>query len=236
MEKAPEIYALELPKYLEESQYEQLLSILSPDKQKRIIRLVRKEDKYRILLADILVRNILSKRCKIHPKVIRYDYNQFGKPFFQQFKSVSFNVSHAGDWVVCIFDYTPVGIDVEKVQPINLEIGKLVFSEEEYQDLQRKSEGRERLEYFYDLWTLKESYVKARGMGLSLPLNAYTIKRYSNDLIELFPNVGDQKYFFRQYDLHQEYKLSVCSTMERFANSIIRVYFPTVYQEVMTEN
>ena len=58
----------------------------------------------------------------------------------------------------------PVGIDVEKIKDINIKIADRFFSKEESGRFIQKEES-ERLKYFFDLWTLKESYIKAETEG-----------------------------------------------------------------------
>lgn len=62
----------------------------------------------------------------------------------------------------------------EKIIPIDLRIGKRFFINKEYEYIMNKN-LISRLEYFYEIWTLKESYIKAVGMGLSISLNSFNI-------------------------------------------------------------
>ncbi|WP_373293886.1 4'-phosphopantetheinyl transferase family protein [Paenibacillus albidus] len=68
--------------------------------------------------------------------------------------------------------------------------------------------------FFSILWTLKESYIKAKGMGLSLPLNSFSFTFHSDQSIALSPI--EEGYFFRQYELDYGYKLSACSSADEF--------------------
>jgi 4'-phosphopantetheinyl transferase len=110
--------------------------------------------------------------------------------------NIHFNISHAGEWVLCAISNTEIGIDIELIQPIDLDIAKYYFSEVEYMDLQRK-EGAEKVSYFFDLWTLKESYIKARGMGLSIPLKDFCI-RITHEGITFSGKEMNENWFFKQ--------------------------------------
>ncbi|MGF9967210.1 4'-phosphopantetheinyl transferase family protein [Bacillus rhizoplanae] len=215
-----EIYALKVPPYVEEESFHHLLTIVSEKKRKKIERMVRVEDKYRMLLGDVLIRYIASDIYNISPASIQFEYNEYGKPFFKG-GGFSFNLSHAGNWIVCIINDGPVGIDIEKIQPIDLSIAESFFSIDEWSDLYQKSSEIERLEYFFDLWTLKESYVKARGKGLSIPLNSFTIRKTDCSNITIRTNETQDAIFLRQYNLDSQYKLSVCSTVDNFPEEII---------------
>lgn len=72
-------------------------------------------------------------------------------------------------------DNLPVGIDVEQIKPIDIKISERFFSKQEFNKLLGKS-YTEREPYFYELWTLQESYIKAVEKGLSIPLDSFTIR------------------------------------------------------------
>jgi 4'-phosphopantetheinyl transferase len=106
---------------------------------------------------------------------------------------------------------------VEQIKPIDFAIAKRFFSSTEYDDLMEKEE-HERLNYFYDLWTLKESYIKARGKGLSIPLDSFSIRKH-NTTITVTSN-RDESWYFIQYPIGPEYKFSVCATTLHFPMDI----------------
>ncbi|WP_367997032.1 4'-phosphopantetheinyl transferase superfamily protein [Paenibacillus sp. MZ03-122A] len=81
-----------------------------------------------------------------------------GKPYLVD-SEWKFNVSHSGNWVALAVDIGSIGIDVERMSPIDLDIANRHFSSYEYSDLMSISPEC-RLEYFFRLWTLKEAYIK----------------------------------------------------------------------------
>jgi 4'-phosphopantetheinyl transferase len=207
-----DVYAVKLDftKKLEPCVFEQLLSCVSADKSARLRRFYHEEDKYRGLFADLLIRDAIRERTALPNEEISFTTNEYGKPFLEDRDDVQFNLSHSGVWVVGVVDTQPVGGDVEQVQSIDLSISENYFSPDEHQDLIRKPD---KFDYFFTLWSLKESYIKILGKGLSHPLNAFSIKFIENDDIVI--NVGGKRVediFFRQYYIDKEYKMAVCAT------------------------
>lgn len=98
--------------------------------------------------------------------------NLYGKPELKEDQNLKFNLSHSGNYIVCAVGDAQVGIDVENSKKDNFDIAEKWFAEKEYQWL---SETKDRQEGFNRLWTLKESYIKMRGMGLSIPLDSFCI-------------------------------------------------------------
>lgn len=112
-----------------------------------------------------------------------------------------FNVSHAGIYVVFSIGRSENGIDIEKSDIYDIDIAKLFFTWSEYQDI-LENDAR-----FSRYWTLKESYLKAIGCGLTLPLNSFEII-LSND--EKIAYICNCPYTFREF-LLDGYHVAVCS-------------------------
>lgn len=212
------IYAFQTEK-IEETIFGKLLQYLSIEKRDRIIRLRNIEDAKMTLFGDVLVRIIVCNRFGIKNKDIVFDKNEYGKPFLKGFNNFHFNISHSGGWVVCATHSLPVGIDIEKVKQANLKIAEHFFSEYENNDLTCK-DSSEKLSYFYDLWTLKESYIKAEGKGLFIPLNSFSIS-INNSGITLKTAGGLKQCCFKQYSFQSDYKLAICGYEDNFSEEII---------------
>ena len=205
-----EVYGLRLDSLWERQLMDWLLGFVSDDKRERIGRFRKMEDAQRSLAGDLLARSLLCSRLKLRNDELTFTTNAYGKPSLQNAADVHFNLSHAGDWVVCALDDRPVGIDVEIIQPIDLGIADRFFSREELADLHAKPAG-ERLDAFFDLWTLKESYMKAVGKGMSLPLDAFSIRKAASGKYKVACTSEPEDYAFRVYSPEQGYKLAVCS-------------------------
>ncbi|WP_410985596.1 4'-phosphopantetheinyl transferase family protein [Bacillus cereus] len=212
------IYAIKKPNFIEGDIYNLLLSFISEEKKRRLKRYIKKEDAYRTLLGDVLIRSVICDKYGLSNTNIEFENNEYGKPGLKGFNNLFFNISHSADWIVCVVDGNSVGIDIEKVGSIEYENIIQFFSDEEKKVLNLK-ESTEKEEYFYDLWTLKESYVKAIGKGLSIPLNSFGIIKTGGN-IKVETNDMNFECFFRQYELDTYYKLSVCAESNHFPTKI----------------
>ena len=162
--------------------------MISPEERRRWTR-YHSEDRHQFLVTRALVRVILSRYARVAAGSWRYDRNRNGRPHIAAqslFPPLSFNLSHTDGLAACAVSLTPeVGVDVEKCR--RLEDSKLAerfFSLSETRDLralpEQAQEGR-----FFDYWTLKESYIKARGLGLPLPLDQFSFRLRRGDPIRI---------------------------------------------------
>jgi 4'-phosphopantetheinyl transferase len=125
------------------------------------------------LATRALVRTALADNHPIAPEGWRFRSNEYGKPAAEPGVGIHFNLSNSRELVVCLIARgAEVGVDVEPFTRASgiLEVAPRVFSELERRQLDGLGD-RERLARGVSLWTLKEAYIKARGMGLSLPLD-----------------------------------------------------------------
>jgi 4'-phosphopantetheinyl transferase len=214
--------------------FRKLLANVHNEKCEKIKKFVRPEDAIRALLADILVRSVIASYLKVSNKTIEFNVNEYGKPFLKGNYGLHFNVSHSEDWIVCAIDNKPVGIDIEKVRPVDLlEIASQLFSDEEYKTLIVKSpEDRQR--FFFDLWTLKESYIKAVGTGFSIPLKSFTVKFIDKSEIKVKSGNKLTDWALKQYDLDPEYKMSVCAAQKAFPDNVIIKELKDICSELNT--
>lgn len=104
-----------------------------------------------------------------------------GKPVLKDCTNLFFNISHSGDYAVCAVSKQPVGIDIERIGAYQPNVARRVCSDAE-QKLLEQCEDPARL--FYRLWTLKESYVKLTGTGISVPLSQITFSFLADGRVE----------------------------------------------------
>lgn len=167
-------------------------------------------DKQRSLIGDLIVRQFYAKELKLDPMQIEFDYNEHEKPSLRNNPKAHFNISHSGDYVVVAFSDCPVGIDIEKNKGNRLKVAKRFFTREELDDLFALAEEKEQIDYFYQLWTLKESYMKMIGKGISMSLSSFSFQRFYN-VFRLRYSSEDMGFQFTTYKIHPEYACNLCS-------------------------
>ncbi len=161
------------------------------------------------------------KKIGVENDAIVFSVDENQKPYLKNDKNFHFNCAHSGQWIVCAVDDAPVGVDIERVKSVDFDIAKRFFSDEEYNALMNVNES-ERTDYFFRLWTLKESYLKAIGKGLRQSLGSFTIRYLEKNNHQLIMNNEKvKKVFFKIYDIDPQYALSVCATSKGFADTVV---------------
>jgi 4'-phosphopantetheinyl transferase len=209
------IYAVNISKLGDITCMSDLISKVSLERQARIRRFVRSEDAVRSLIAELLVRHIIGFHRQIPHDKIFFDINPYGKPILRGDPSFHYNISHSGDWVLCAVSEASVGIDIEKIASVDPHIAERYFTEAEqrYVFAAGTTDGQW-LNRFYEIWTLKESYIKAVGTGLSMPLQFFSVvKDELQKSFQLQTTTLNEKYYFRQYELDPLYKCAVCAEL-----------------------
>lgn len=178
--------------------------------------------KQRKVLGELLLRSIIRRDHNIKSEDLKIAYTAKHKPFLESHPHIHFNISHSGDWVIIAFSEKPVGVDVEKIRKVNLGVAKRFFSDFEKKVLFGLPE-KEQFNYFFDLWTLKESFLKAIGTGLTRPLKSFTVMQsadgfYLQDAAD-YPDVQ-----FGQLSLDKFHKLSVCGFEREINKEVGKLY------------
>ncbi|CAM4467106.1 4'-phosphopantetheinyl transferase family protein [Paenibacillus tarimensis] len=216
--------AAELDKLAREEQLlrERVLPKFSPARQGKVDAYRQADDRVRSMAGELLVRVYAAERWALLELEQLRGSNSYGKPYLYGRPDCQYNVSHSGRWVAAVFGSTPVGIDVERIHTVNLAIADRFFSRPEAEYLRAQPLNRQ-LECFFELWTLKESYIKAVGAGMSIPLDSFSFTLHEDGDIELLADPGSAalgNWQFKQYNVDPGYKLAVCSTELNYPGSI----------------
>jgi 4'-phosphopantetheinyl transferase len=148
------------------------IEMLDESERARAARFFRDRDRQLFIAAHAATRIVLGRCLKVPPDVVRFRNGEFGKPELNQATlDLRFNLTHADDrGMIAIGLGRALGIDLERKQAIDaLDIARHFFSPSEYASLAAMAPTA-RLAAFYRSWTCKESFAKALGRGLSLPL------------------------------------------------------------------
>lgn len=205
---------------LNQSWIETNLKYVTEDRQIRIRRFHRWQDQWRALAGELLVRYVLGNFYQIPHYVVQFHRDSYGKPALQGGEGeIEFNVSHSGQWAVAAFHEFPLGIDIEQIKKVDMDMARRMFAEEEYASLQALADDEQR-QHFYHIWTAKESYMKALGKGLTIPLDSFSVQSEKGGGMKL--TRGDQlhRWNFNQYHLDPNYSLTVCAQSKEFPQEI----------------
>jgi 4'-phosphopantetheinyl transferase len=155
-------------------------TILSPDEIARADRFYMEVHRNRFIAARALLRNLLAGYLEQPPEAIRFEYNEWGKPALAPgivASDLRFNLSHSQDLAMYAFVLErDVGVDIEMIRAevANERIAENFFSPWEVETL-RALPREHQAEAFFNCWTRKEAYVKARGQGLSIELASFDV-------------------------------------------------------------
>lgn len=175
--------------------------IMSPDEHQRETRFTFARHRLHFRVTRALVRSVLAPFAAAAPADLKFRVDERGKPHCvgPAAPRLEFSVSHADGLVACAVRVGgAVGLDVERLgHKAPLDVAERYFARNEIADLERLGgDGRNRR--FYEYWTLKEAYIKARGMGMALSLNAFGFEiRPERIAITFDPAVDDDPRFWR---------------------------------------
>jgi 4'-phosphopantetheinyl transferase len=174
-----------------------LARVLSPEERERAGRFIAALDRARFIAGHARLRGILGRYLDIVPSVIRFETSSFGKPRLLTDRpggELPFNFSHSDGLALCAVSRgREVGVDVERIEPSSslAEIAGRYFSPREAAALAALPPEEQR-DAFYACWSRKEAYVKARGRGLSIPLDSFDVSLAPGDQDALLADRGEQ--------------------------------------------
>jgi 4'-phosphopantetheinyl transferase len=192
-------------------------SLLTREDKKRYERLLFPQQKKQFLVSRALLRCVLADTLGLAPAELEFAKNDYGKPRLAMSDlpdSLEFNLSHTNQLsVLALTRQGDIGVDVEhlKRKVDMLKLAQRYFSQQEVDDL-KTTEPLELNQRFFELWTLKEAYIKACGMGLAISLKDFTFT-FSDAQIRLSFSAerGDDPrlWQFWQYSFEQQFQLAL---------------------------
>ena len=213
----------------------QYKSILTDEELKKQNSYIFAEKRHNALITRTFIRDLLSHYEDIHPSHWQFITGSHGKPeIVNPVLPLKFNISHTDDLIICaVMLSDEIGCDVEMVNRncSFLSIAEDYFSQQEFSDLLNTPEKEQRSRFF-DYWTLKESYIKARGLGLSIPLTDFSFEigssklQHKNDNIRLrfSANRFDHAQFWRNWLFYPNEKHRIAISTKGKTNNQARQY------------
>lgn len=152
---------------------------LGSDERERAARLRFQHDRQRFIAAHGVLRELLGRYLQRSPSQPSYVYNAAGKPSLAPAFGgwLSFNLSHSADCaLIALAANVDVGVDIEAIRALRdyADIARHCFTQAEIAQLNRLPSHLYAVT-FLSFWTRKEAYLKALGVGLSVPLDSFAV-------------------------------------------------------------
>jgi 4'-phosphopantetheinyl transferase len=199
-------------------------STLNSLERDRADRFRLEEARLQFMAARILLRACLAAYGDLPPADWRFVTNQYGRPELKENSlqlPLYFNVSHTNGAVGCVISRSAeIGLDIESWSRDTdfVSLAPTVLAPLEREQLAAAGGGESAARCFFTFWTLKEAYIKARGLGLSIPLQSFWFRIQGlAPLIEFSLNFDDQssRWRFWRSDLTHSHLVAVASSSER---------------------
>lgn len=180
---------------------------VSAERRARAARFYFLEDQQRCLAAGVLLRYALVEHNGLSARDLEFATNEFGKPFLPDRAGVHFNLSHSGSWVVCATSTSQIGVDVEHSSAGSVDLARR-FAPAEHAYVKAAS-VEEQPRRFAQIWTLKESYLKYLGHGLSVAFDSFSVATPERRLSTVRGAPGRPPYL-KQVNHDGEYYIAEC--------------------------
>lgn len=204
----------------EDSLFARYDALLTAEERARQARFRFVRDQRRYLVTRALVRTVLSRYAEVRPEDWTFSAGPHGRPAIAAPRTVpvlEFNISHSADLVMLgVTSDRALGVDTESITARAADIDGLdrYFAPEESAAL-LSLPPPERRRRFFELWTLKESYIKARGMGLAIALDSFRFELTGERglALRMRPELGDSPRRWRlwQFLLRGDFLAAVCA-------------------------
>lgn len=194
-----------------EALFREKVKILSPYRQQKIAILRHGKDRNRSLGAGLLLDHALAV-YGLQERGVEYEIGKWGKPGLKYHPEICFSLSHSGDYAICTIGDRPVGNDIEYVKEGRLKVADRFFAKEELDWLYDADTPAGRTQRMFRLWTMKESFLKVTGRGMSLSLKDFVIHMdEASGRVRVRHSVDAKYYYMREYREIEGYCTAVCA-------------------------
>lgn len=153
-----------------ESLLKRCIDVLPPERRQKALRYRFDIDRKMSVISYLMLLYALRENYNItNPQIA---YGVYGKPYLTEYPDIYFNISHCPKGCVCVVSDREIGVDIQDIRPFSWDIAKRVCCDNELKMLEC-ADDKARL--FTKIWTMKESYVKMTGEGITSISSANTI-------------------------------------------------------------
>ena len=219
------VYAVNVRALSDGELYARAYAASSPARRAKADRLLGEGDKRLALGAGLLLRRALTEAGVTEAPEIAF--GEYGKPYLKN-GGKHFSISHSGDWAVCAVSDAELGCDVERLRPIGMDVTRRFAPDERERILAEPDETR--LGLFFRCWTLKESFMKATGLGMRTETDSFSVA--AADETGVIRSADGRSYAFWESGELPGHCLTVCAAGDRLAAGLKIVDI----EELLTEN
>lgn len=203
-------YYLDVTQFEDEKLFQEKRELLSPYRQQKLAVLKHAKDKNRSLGAGLVLDHALAA-YGLKEREMEYEFGEWGKPSFKYHPDIYFALSHSGDYAICSIGDRPVGNDIERIKGGRLKVADRFFAQEELEWMYAVQDEEEITKRMFRIWTMKESFLKVTGRGMSLSLKDFAVcMDEENHKIRVKHKVDAKYYHMREYQDIEGYGVSVC--------------------------
>lgn len=165
------------------------MEIMSPKRIEKINRTKNEAAKKLSMGAELVLIEALKNEISDFTPPINWDTDENGKLYLTDY-DFYVNLSHSGTIACCIISDRQCGIDIQYMRDTDFRLAKRFYTDDENEFIDRSVDKKSA---FYEIWTKKESYVKAAGKGLGIPLSSFSVFKMTNCMFEMIEIGGGYK-------------------------------------------
>ena len=204
-----ELYAASLHT-LSGGEWKSRLPALDPDRRIRALACRKEADSVRIVGAGLLLQQVLQHHG-VPVDQQNLERNAYGKPYLANWPELHFSLSHCSTWAVCALADHPVGVDAE-LPRCSAPLARRYFHPEE-------AMFAEEPDTLCRIWTAKEAFLKALGIGLTVPLNSFLVRLEQNQL-QLHQTHTASPYRLHEYSV-DDVRICLCCMDEKLELTLL---------------
>ena len=185
-------------------QFYDYLQLMPEEIRQKILRFRRWQDVHASLFGKLLLLRASEYLQEEGFLFSQLKYNDYGRPFLEG--TGDFNITHTDGLVACVrSESCAVGIDVEKIRPMNFSEFTNIYTDKEWSEIHNAADPNVK---FFHFWTRKEAIIKADGRGMSLPLT--DIEVINDEVI-----IEELPYFLQALELDDQYHVHLATQGEK---------------------
>lgn len=205
-----ETYFVDIRQLDKEEIFQQQLRKLSAFRQTKTAVLRHEMDKKRSVGAGIALDAAL-RGYGLREREMEYHMGSNGKPYLKYHPELFFSLSHSGDYAICSIGEREMGNDIELVKSGRSKVAERFFTGEEQEWIARAETEAEAKQRLFRIWTIKESFLKTTGCGMSLPLSDFSVEMEAeHGRIRIHQRVEAKYFHVKEYCDIKGYCVSLC--------------------------